>query len=216
MSPSAARLSLSVTTYQCQPCWFDPVGACVAMSMHSRTSSRGTGLSKSSRLRTARVVVSSSSAVRSRVAPIPATLRAPPSPRPLRPHWTNGDTRCRLRSTLVGSDHMWAKATRGVASGPHSFTGEMWTNRDTRCRLRSTCATARTFVDGRRQSVSPGAQCGLRATSEGVGEGDLAEPVRSRLGGTDERGAVHRHETELGSVAEGPLEVVEQAPVRVA
>src|SRR3954466_5423626 len=56
-----ARFSASVTTIQCQPCWLLPVGACSATSMDSLTSSSGTGRSKSRRLRTERVVVSSSS-----------------------------------------------------------------------------------------------------------------------------------------------------------
>src|SRR5205807_9829563 len=51
----------SVTTTHRQPCWLPPVGAWVARSRHSSITSAGTGLSRSSRLRTARVVVSSSS-----------------------------------------------------------------------------------------------------------------------------------------------------------
>ncbi len=42
---------------------FDPLGLCIASATHSRTRSSGTGLVKSSRLRTARVVDSSSSGV---------------------------------------------------------------------------------------------------------------------------------------------------------
>src|SRR5882757_8589822 len=56
-----ARCSLSVTTTKCQCCRFDPLGACSAISRHSLTTSSGTGRSRSSRLRTERVVVSSSS-----------------------------------------------------------------------------------------------------------------------------------------------------------
>ena len=51
-------------TTQCQPWRFDPVGAWRAISRHSSTTARSTGLSKSRRLRTERVVVSTSSAVR--------------------------------------------------------------------------------------------------------------------------------------------------------
>ena len=57
-------LSASSTTTQCQPWRFDPVGACKAISRHSSTVARSTGRSKSRRLRTERVVVSTSSAVR--------------------------------------------------------------------------------------------------------------------------------------------------------
>src|ERR1700730_14323894 len=57
-----ARLfSGSETKTNCQPCRLDPVGACSAISRHSRSSSRGTARRKSSRLRTARVVVRASS-----------------------------------------------------------------------------------------------------------------------------------------------------------
>src|SRR5581483_6084851 len=62
-SASCLRLSGSVTTTQRQPCWLPPVGACSASSRHSSITSAGTGLSRSRRLRTARVVVSSSSTV---------------------------------------------------------------------------------------------------------------------------------------------------------
>src|SRR5713226_5038103 len=47
----------SVTITKCHPCRLEPVGAWTATSMHSRMSSWGTGRSKSSRLRTERVVV---------------------------------------------------------------------------------------------------------------------------------------------------------------
>src|SRR4029450_4086925 len=49
----------SLITTQCQACRLDADGACRATSKHSRTKSRGTGLVRSSRLRTQRVVVSS-------------------------------------------------------------------------------------------------------------------------------------------------------------
>src|SRR5882757_9617312 len=66
-----ARLSASVTTTKRQFCRFDPVGACSAISRHSLTTSSGTGRSGSSRLRTERVVVSSSSRVNeSTVVPV--------------------------------------------------------------------------------------------------------------------------------------------------
>src|SRR4051794_12368241 len=60
----AARRSASVTTIQCQPWRLLPDGAWSAISRHSRTSSIGTGRVRSRRLRTERVVVSSSSGVR--------------------------------------------------------------------------------------------------------------------------------------------------------
>src|SRR5579859_3366826 len=49
---------------KCQVCLLPPVGACTAISRHSRNNSGSTGREKSSRLRTERVVVSSSSGVR--------------------------------------------------------------------------------------------------------------------------------------------------------
>src|SRR4029077_4819397 len=58
-SPIARRWSASVTTMKLQFCALDDVGACSAMSMHSRISSTDTGRVRSSRLRTDRVVVSS-------------------------------------------------------------------------------------------------------------------------------------------------------------
>ena len=57
-------LAGSSTTTQCQPWRLLPVGACMAISRQRSTTSRSTGRSKSSRLRTERVVVSTSSAVR--------------------------------------------------------------------------------------------------------------------------------------------------------
>src|SRR3984957_570772 len=57
----AARLSASVTTSQRQSCSLLAVGACIASCTHSRMTSRPTGRVRSRRLRTARVVVSSSS-----------------------------------------------------------------------------------------------------------------------------------------------------------
>src|SRR5438270_6311665 len=62
-SASFFFLSASVTTTQRHPCWLPPVGACSARLRHSSITSGGTGLSRSRRLRTARVVVSSSSTV---------------------------------------------------------------------------------------------------------------------------------------------------------
>ena len=67
MSTTARRRSRSVTTMKCQRCRLRPVGACVARSTHSSIRDRGTGRSRSRRLRTARVVDSSWSGVRSRV-----------------------------------------------------------------------------------------------------------------------------------------------------
>src|SRR5579859_4934059 len=49
---------------KCQVCLLPPVGACTAISRHSRNRSGSTGREKSSRLRTERVVASSSSGVR--------------------------------------------------------------------------------------------------------------------------------------------------------
>src|SRR6476620_6522568 len=53
----------SVTTTKCQDWRFDAVGACSAISRHSSIRAGSTGRSKSSRLRTERVVVRSSSGV---------------------------------------------------------------------------------------------------------------------------------------------------------
>ena len=61
MSASAFFLSASSTNTHCQPWALDPVGACSANSRHSISTSRGTGFSRSSRLRTERVVVRTSS-----------------------------------------------------------------------------------------------------------------------------------------------------------
>src|SRR5215213_2693468 len=62
----ALRVSGSVTTTHCQPWWLDPVGAWRARARHSSSTSRSTGREKSRRRRTDRVVLSSSSGVRSR------------------------------------------------------------------------------------------------------------------------------------------------------
>ena len=60
-SASWRRLAWSVTTMKCQPWLLPPVGAWVATSMHSRSSSGSTGRLRSRRLRTDRVVERSSS-----------------------------------------------------------------------------------------------------------------------------------------------------------
>ena len=67
MSPIAFFFSASSTNTHCQPCELEPVGACSASSRHSISTSRPTGLSKSRRLRTERVVVRTSSTDRLRV-----------------------------------------------------------------------------------------------------------------------------------------------------
>src|ERR1700733_12744757 len=59
----AARLSASVITSHRQSCVLLAVGACIASCMHSRITSRPTGLVRSRRLRTDRVVLSNSSTV---------------------------------------------------------------------------------------------------------------------------------------------------------
>src|SRR6478736_8456973 len=64
MSASACFFAGSVTITHCQPCELLPVGACSAISRHSSITDRSTGLSKSRRVRTARVVVRTSSADR--------------------------------------------------------------------------------------------------------------------------------------------------------
>src|SRR6187200_3094545 len=48
--------------------WFPPIGAWLAMSMHSSSNSRGTGRDKSSRFRTCLVVVRSRSALATSMA----------------------------------------------------------------------------------------------------------------------------------------------------
>src|SRR5262245_13733509 len=58
----AWRFAGSVTTTKPHSWAFEPVGACVAISMHSRMSCAGTGRVRSRRLRTDRVVVRSLSA----------------------------------------------------------------------------------------------------------------------------------------------------------
>src|ERR1700744_4780309 len=60
-SPIARRCSASVTTMKLQFCTLADVGACTAISRHSQIRPVGTGLVKSRRLRTERVVVSSAS-----------------------------------------------------------------------------------------------------------------------------------------------------------
>src|ERR1700721_715019 len=67
MSALAFFLSASSMNSHCQPCELEPVGACSARSRHSFSTSRLTGLSKSRRLRTERVVVRTSSKDRLRV-----------------------------------------------------------------------------------------------------------------------------------------------------
>src|ERR1700749_5143584 len=67
MSPIAFFLSTSSTNTHCQPCELEPVGACRANSRHSISTSRDTGLLKSRRLRTQRVVVRTWSTDRVRV-----------------------------------------------------------------------------------------------------------------------------------------------------
>src|SRR5579885_1667091 len=64
MAPNASRCWASVTTTKCQPWLLLPVGAWVASSRHSLISSGSTGREKSRRLRTERVVDSSSSGER--------------------------------------------------------------------------------------------------------------------------------------------------------
>ena len=67
MSASAFFFSGSSTKTHCQPWALEPVGACSARSRHSISTSRGTGFSRSSRLRTERVVVRTSSTDRFKV-----------------------------------------------------------------------------------------------------------------------------------------------------
>src|SRR3954453_20339027 len=55
MSASACFFSGSVTNTHCQPCELLPVGAWMAISRHSSITDRSIGVSKSRRLRTARV-----------------------------------------------------------------------------------------------------------------------------------------------------------------
>src|SRR5882757_3714162 len=61
----AAFFSASLTTTKCHVCEYPAVGACCASWKHSSSTSRSTGRVRSSRFRTARVVESSSSGVRS-------------------------------------------------------------------------------------------------------------------------------------------------------
>src|SRR5919109_334122 len=65
MSPMAWRVSASSTTTQPQVCWLEPLGAWKASRRHASTVDRSTGRSKSSLFRTVRVVVRSSSGLRS-------------------------------------------------------------------------------------------------------------------------------------------------------
>src|ERR1700754_3515651 len=76
MSAIAARLSASVTTTQRQSCALLPVGACIASLMHSSMTSRPTGRFRSRRLRTARVVLSSSSTVAMSIYALPGCARS--------------------------------------------------------------------------------------------------------------------------------------------
>lgn len=65
----AAFFAGSVTATKCQPCEFEALGACCAIVMHSSITSRSTGRLRSSLRLTARVVVSTSSGVRSSTVP---------------------------------------------------------------------------------------------------------------------------------------------------
>src|SRR5262245_63762811 len=56
---------------------------------------------------------------------------------------------------------------------------------------------------------------GVLTNLQGVGFGDVAEPAGARLRGALEGRAIDGDESESGAVAEGPLEIVEEAPVRV-
>src|SRR6185503_11153950 len=56
------RRAASVTTTKCQCCRFEADGACWAIRRHSSITLRSTGRVRSSRLRTERVVVNTSSA----------------------------------------------------------------------------------------------------------------------------------------------------------
>ena len=113
-----ARSSGSVTTSQCQPCRLPPVGACSATSRHSFTSSSGTGRVRSRRLRTERVVVSSSSGesgsvVTGHTFPQRSTTNTADSPAP------GGRTSRPAR--------YWANAGAARESGPitaAAFTGD--------------------------------------------------------------------------------------------
>ena len=67
MSASTFFFSGLSTNAHCQPWALEPVGAWSANSRHSNSTSRGTGFSKSSRLRTERVVVRTSSTDKFRV-----------------------------------------------------------------------------------------------------------------------------------------------------
>src|SRR6516165_6303130 len=86
MSPIAFFLSGSSTNTHCQPCELEPVGACSANSRHSISTSWDTGLSKSRRLRTDRVVVRTSSIDRFKVMPDANNRFAPILPSTGEPH----------------------------------------------------------------------------------------------------------------------------------
>ena len=67
-APMALRLASSFTMMNCIVMLFEPEGDCMAKDTHSRINSSGTGLSKSRRLRTARVVERSSSGFKGKSA----------------------------------------------------------------------------------------------------------------------------------------------------
>src|ERR1700692_469084 len=97
MSPIAFFLSSSSTKTHCQPCELEPVGACSARSRHSVSTSRDTGLSRSRRLRTERVVERTSSTDKLRVmsagyvSPKVAGLRADGQRNAAQPFGHDGD-----------------------------------------------------------------------------------------------------------------------------
>src|ERR1700733_1780730 len=123
MSARAFFLSGSSTNIHCQPWELEPVGAWSASSRHSISTSRGTGRSRSSRLRTERVVVRTSSTERLSAGAVASLIRSlwqlPLRGRPLQAWW----------------DFRWAAALMcsGVAGRWSSLLGgahEQLVNRD--------------------------------------------------------------------------------------
>src|ERR1700744_739523 len=121
MPAIAARLSASVTTTQRQSCVLLAVGACIASRMQSRITPRPTGRVRSSRLRTARVVVSSSSTVAmsmlslSRISDVDSTRLVDTEHRQGSPQAEEyRDTQCEIKDLGIGEVHAQTAEERVV------------------------------------------------------------------------------------------------------
>src|SRR5688500_17657359 len=104
-------------------------------------------------------------------------------------------------STALGE-----RATSGEPTGPRAAAPHRPEPARPRRPAGGTC--------GGRSGATPGA--GINSVDEGVGPSDPPQPGGALLGRALEGVPVARHDPEARPVAVRPLEVVEQAPVRVA